>query len=136
MVVKCLNISQTVTRKAVLGRKHKKWAMFDTLMNITLSRHDNKTNNPIFSSTLWVLPVYFSFLSFISASQELQRSIPWDLLFCIMLWSVNYSFACQICWHRYPLSTWSLLTLVHNQMYTTCSVPNLINIWPQSHELY
>ena len=102
----------------------------------SVSRHDNKTNNPIFSSTLWVLPVYFSFLSFIPASQELQSSISWDLLFCIMLWSVNYSFACQICGHRYPLLTWSLLTLVHNQMYTTCSVPNLINIWPQSHELY
>ena len=92
------------------------------------SKHDNKTNDPIFSSTLWALSAVIFYFCISRPSKFNSMGSPLYLLVCKV--------------HVYVLKMTlsSLLTKISffyiklvNFWYIICFVSNLISIWPQSY---
>ena len=117
---------------AVISRKYKTWTILDILMTNSERKHDNFTNDPIFSSTLSSLSV---------CTFHFCISGPWKFS------SMRFPFA---------LSSGLQNTLSHakddtlkpagiyifffyrkfaNFWYITCFVLSMITNWPQSHGL-
>ena len=95
------------------------------------SKHDNQTNDPVFSSTFWAL--LFGIFHFCISIPSNFSSMGPPLH---MFWSVKYTFTRQrwhfhACQHRWPFSTEEIV----NFWYITCFVHSLILTWPQSHGL-